>query len=199
MGYIAAILLTFHPFHIEYSQEGRSYSLVVLFVIISFYRLVLFLKQSNFRNAIYLGLFLGLITNAHPIGIVNVISIFFIIILCFFLVKDKKMQLNYFKNTFLCGITTLIVFFPVYQIVSKVSNIQSFWVQKPSFEYVLHVLITLTGSNKVVFYLTMFSVLFILFKTIYDLSNLKNKTYLKNDLIQHCQKILYHPLLVIYY
>ena len=33
MGYIAAILLTINLYHIEYSQEARSYSLFVLFVI----------------------------------------------------------------------------------------------------------------------------------------------------------------------
>ena len=111
MGYIAAILLAIHPFHIEYSQEGRSYSLLILFVIFSFYRLVLFLDQYNLKNALYLGLFLGLITNAHPIGIVNILSVFFIIILCFFFIKGKKEKITYFKNTFICGITTLIVFF----------------------------------------------------------------------------------------
>ena len=78
-GYIAAFLLAIHPFHIEYSQEGRPYTLLVLFVILSFYRLILFLKAVNLKNAIYLGIFTGLITNAQPVGIISVISIFLIV------------------------------------------------------------------------------------------------------------------------
>ncbi len=165
LGYIAALLLALQPFHIEYSQEGRSYSLLVLFVIFSFYRLVLFLKEYSLKNAIYLGIFLGLITNAHPIGIVNVLSVFLVIILYFFFINGKKEKLNYFKNTFLCGITTLIVFFPVYQIASKVSDIQSFWVQKPDFDYVIQVLVNLTGGNKITFYLVAISFVFAIIKT----------------------------------
>lgn len=186
LGYIAAFLLAIQPFHIEYSQEGRSYSLLVLFIIISFYRLVLFLKQSNIKNALVLGVFLGLITNAHPIGIVNVISVFLIIITSFFFIKEKKEKIKYFKNTFLSGLTTLIVFFPVYQIVSKVSDIQSFWVQKPSFQYVIQVLINLSGGNKIVFYLIILSFIFLLVRTSVNFIKNKNtdtKTDFSNALI----------------
>lgn len=182
LGYIAAFLLALQPFHIEYSQEGRSYSLLVLFVIISFYRLVLFLKESNLKNAIFLGIFLGLITNAHPIGIVNVISVFLIIFVCFFFIKDKKEKVKYFKNTFISGITTLGVFFPVYQIVAKVSDIQSFWVQKPSFDYVIQVLTNLSGGI-IVFYLVLLSFVLVLVKTINSFVKIKEKVESKNDFI----------------
>lgn len=182
LGYIASFLLALQPFHIEYSQEGRSYSLLVLFVIISFYRLVLFLKQSNLKNAIFLGIFLGLITNAHPIGIVNVISVFLIIIECFFFIKDKKEKVKYFKNTFISGITTLVVFFPVYQIVAKVSDIQSFWVQKPSFDYVIQVLNNLSGG-KIAFYLVLLSFVLVLIKTINSFIKIKKEVESKNDFI----------------
>ena len=185
MGYIAAILLAIHPFHIEYSQEGRSYSLLILFVIFSFYRLVLFLDQYNLKNALYLGLFSGLITNAHPIGIVNILSVFFIIIICFFFIKGKMEKITYFKNTFICGITTLIVFFPVYQIVSKVSDIQSFWVQKPSFDYVIQVLTNLSGSTTIIFYLTILSLVFIVLHSVYLLTNINKNTFVKKDLINN--------------
>lgn len=173
-GLVVSFLLAIQPFHIEYSQEGRSYSLLVLFVIISFYRLVLYLKKPNFKNAVFLGIFLGLITNAHPIGIVNVISVFLIIMACFFLIKEKSKKINFFKNTFICGITTLIVFLPVYQIVVKVSEIRSFWVQSPSFEYVTQVLVNLSGGNKTLLFLITASFFLIVIKTISDFIKYKN-------------------------
>jgi uncharacterized membrane protein len=186
-GYVAAIFLSLQPFHIEYSQEGRSYSLMILFIILSFYRLILFLKQVNLKNAILLGLFLGLITNAHPIGIVNVISVFLIIIIAFFIVSNKKEKINYVKYTFITGIVTLIVFSPVYQIVSKVSDIQSFWVQKPTFEYVNKVLITLSGGVTTIYYATIVSLIIIVlyfFKSIRDLKKEpQNKQEFLNSLI----------------
>lgn len=161
LGYISAFFLAIHPFHIEHSQDGRSYSLLVLFVILAFFRLVLFVKQTSIKNAIYLGIFLGLITNAHPIGIVNVLSVYLILIIYFFTLVKKEDRNIFIKYTFLSGIFTLIVFLPVYQIVAKVSEIQSFWVQKPSFEYVTQVLTTLSGGGKTVFYSTLVCILFI--------------------------------------
>jgi len=56
-GYIAALLLTVNVFQIEYSQEARSYSLMMLFIVIAYYYLVLFLKNQNYKTAILLGLF----------------------------------------------------------------------------------------------------------------------------------------------
>ncbi len=177
-GYIAAILLTIHPFHIEHSQEGRSYLLLVLFIIIAFYRLILFFKNVNFKNAILLGLFLGLITHAHPIGIVNIISIYVIIAIYFFFIKSKKEKINFFKLSFLSGIVTLIVFYPVYQIVSKLSQIQSFWVQEPSFDYIMHILSTLSGNN-IVFYLIIISLFVLLGDVVYRIA--KNKSNLQEN------------------
>jgi uncharacterized membrane protein len=161
LGYISAFFLAIHPFHIEHSQDGRSYSLLVLFVILAFFRLVLFVKQTSIKNAIYLGIFLGLITNAHPIGIVNVLSVYLILIIYFFTLVKKEDRNIFIKYTLLSGIFTLIVFLPVYQIVAKVSEIQSFWVQKPSFEYVTQVLTTLSGGGKTVFYSILVCILFI--------------------------------------
>lgn len=182
-GYIAAIFLALQPFHIEYSQEGRSYSLMILFIILSFYRLVLFLKNVNLKNAILLGIFLGLITNAHPIGIVNVISVFLIIIIAFFIISDKKEKIEFVKYTFITGVVTLAVFSPVYQIVSKVSDIQSFWVQKPTFDYVNQVLITISGGIISLYYAIILSLVFIFGYCIYCIKNTRKDPQIKQEFL----------------
>ena len=41
-GLIAALLLTINLYHIGYSQEARPYALLILFCVLSFYRLLLF-------------------------------------------------------------------------------------------------------------------------------------------------------------
>ena len=64
-GLIAAILLAVNYFHIWYSQEARPYGLLSLFVILSFYRLVVFIKKPSYKNALFYGLFSGLMINTH--------------------------------------------------------------------------------------------------------------------------------------
>lgn len=185
-GYIAAFLLAIHPFHIEQSQEGRSYAMLIMFVILAFYRLSVFLKHYNLKNAIFLGVACGLITNAQPIGIVSVISVFLIIVINFLISIDKKERINYIKYTVVSGVFTLIVFYPVYQIVEKVSNLSSFWVQKPTYDYVIFVLNQVIGGNNlvlIIFLLAIVSLLIIAIRSIYKNRNLKQNNNLQQFII----------------
>lgn len=178
VAYISAFFLAIHPFHIEYSQEGRSYAMLMTFVIFSFYRLSVFLKEINLKNAVFLGVACGLITNAQPIGIISVISIFFIIILFFLLFVEKKERGKYMKNSFISGVITLIVFYPVYQIVEKVSKLTSFWVQKPTYDYVIFVLTQISGGESLFYYMFVTAILVLTILTI--VSVVKNKNVKAN-------------------
>ena len=62
-GLIAACLLCVNSFGIFYSQEARPYILLLLVSIISFNRLVLFIRNPNYKNAIWYGIATGLIIN----------------------------------------------------------------------------------------------------------------------------------------
>ncbi|WP_396192848.1 glycosyltransferase family 39 protein [Flavobacterium sp.] len=178
-GYIAALLLALHPIHIEYSQEGRSYVMITMFLIFSFYRLSLFLKNVNLKNAIYLGFFTGLITNAQPIAIVCVLSIYLILVLFFLMIKTNAERINFIKYTFISGITTLIVFYPVYQIVEKVSKATSFWVQKPNYDYTVYILEQLAGGSKALLIISLLS--YIILITFYVKSLKEKKPFINNQ------------------
>ncbi len=162
-GYIAAILLTVNLFHIEYSQDARSYTMLALFTIITFYRLILFLKNINLKNAIYLGLFCGLITNCHPIGLLNVGAIYFLLFLAIFFIKSKPERVTFVKFSFISGIVFLIVFYPVYRIVEKVSEYTSFWVPPLSVNELKNVFLHLTGKSEILFFCTLFFFFYFLF------------------------------------
>jgi 4-amino-4-deoxy-L-arabinose transferase-like glycosyltransferase len=123
-GYIAALLLTVNLFHIEFSQEARSYSLVVFFILIATHRLLIYSKDVNYKNPVLLGFFTGLIPNAHPIGLLNVMAIFSFLLFLLVRIKGKDQKRHFFKNSFIVGVVFFIVFSPVYVIVSKVSDIQ---------------------------------------------------------------------------
>lgn len=165
VGYLAAIFLTFNVFHITYSQEARSYSILTFFIIIAFYFLIKFIKKPNIKTAILLGLFSGLITNAQPIGLLNVLSIYLILLIGLFL-QDKNKRKIFFLQSFLAGILTLVVFSPVYQIIAVLSNIKQFWVAAPTFEGIKNVFINISGNSFPLLIITLLFLCFILFNVI---------------------------------
>lgn len=179
VGLLCSIFLTVNVLSIEYSQEARSYSMLALLVIISFYRLILFLKNNSIKNAIILGFVTGLITNAHPIGLINVAAIYFILLLAIVFIKDKRILI--FKNSVFAGIITLLIFSPVYQIVKKVAEIKSFWVEKPSFDNIKMLFINLSGKSEVLLYLILISIISLFIITIISLK--KNKSKIEDNKI----------------
>lgn len=156
-GLIAAMLLAVNYFHIYYSQEARSYAMLLLFTVLAFYRLHIYIRKPTRKNAIYFGLLSGLITHAHPIGLTVIVAQF--LILLFVLIKtrpdDRK---QFFTNTFISGIAMLVVFAPVYRIVSKVSDITSFWVTPPGPESLTQIIREFLGYSELTFFI--FSLLF---------------------------------------
>ena len=129
-GLIAAALVCVNFFHISYSQEVRPYGMLFLFTVLSFYRLVIFIKKPSILNAIIFGLFTGLYLNCHFFGFITLFSQ--CLLLLFFLIKTpKENRNNFFRYCIVFGIVTLIIFSPSFEALLRVSEIKSFWLQKP--------------------------------------------------------------------
>lgn len=161
-GYISALLLTVNFFHIYHSREARAYALLVFFVILASYRLVKFIKNISLKNAILLGITVGLIPNAHPIGLLNILVIYLILLFVIFYEKDLKQRVQIFKLSFLAGIFTILAFLPAYPLISKVSEIKSFWIPEASLETILQAFIELLGGSLFISYIY-FVALFLFF------------------------------------
>jgi len=161
-AYVAAILLTINFFHIYHSQEARAYALLVFFVILASYRLVKFIKTISLKNAILLGITTGLIPNAHPMGLLNILVIYLTLLFVIFYEKDLKQRIQVFKLSFLAGIFTILAFLPAYPLISKVSEIKSFWIPKASLETILQAFIELLGGSLFISYIY-FGALFLFF------------------------------------
>ena len=69
-GLLASALVCINFFHISYSQEIRPYGMLFLFTVLSFYRLVIFIKKPTISNGILFGLFTGLYLNCHFFGLI---------------------------------------------------------------------------------------------------------------------------------
>lgn len=133
VGIIAALLLSVNYFHISYSQEIRPYVLLSLFAILSFYRLILFVKNDSYKNALYYGLFSALMINTHFFGLFVLVSQF-IIILYFLFELQRSERKKFFLSSAVAGITTLILWIPSIKIFLIVAKIKSFWIQPPTTE-----------------------------------------------------------------
>ena len=146
-AYLSAILLTFSYFAIEYSQEARSYSLLIFLIIFSYNRLVIFINNKTYKNAAILGFCVGLIPNAHIFGLLNVATIYLTILSIFVVTKGKHEKIEMFKKLLLAGIISIIVFLPVIQILQGLSKTQTHWIPAASIDGIKYVFTDLLGKS----------------------------------------------------
>ena len=161
-GLIAAALVCVNFFHISYSQEVRPYGMLFLFTVLSFYRLVIFIKKPSVLNGIIFGLFTGLYLNCHFFGFITLFSQ--CLLLLFFLIKTPKENRNkFFGNCIVFGIFTLIVFSPAFEALLRVTEIKSFWLQKPGSEAFTSMFKEFFGNSEmVVFVINLVAVFYII-------------------------------------
>jgi Dolichyl-phosphate-mannose-protein mannosyltransferase/Ca-dependent carbohydrate-binding module xylan-binding len=173
VGLYSAIFLSLNLFLIEYSQEARTYSMLAFFVILSHYFLVCFLQKKSFKNALLLGISLGLITNSHPIGLLNVVSIFLVLLYVLLVTKESKVDL--FKKIVISGIVCMILFIPTIPTIESVLKFKSFWISEPSIPYLFQVFNQLLGSSSF-FTLLFVGIYFVfIFKSIQLISKKENQ------------------------
>jgi len=130
-GQIAALLLSVSIYHISYSQEARPYGMLFLFTVLSFYRLVILIKKPNYRNAIYFGIFSGLMINSHFFGFLTILSQG-IILLLFFLKTPFHNKKTLFKSLFVSAIIIFLLILPTYEPLLQILKIKTFWIPIPN-------------------------------------------------------------------
>ncbi len=150
-GLIASALVCVNFFHISYSQEIRPYGMLFLFTVLSFYRLVIFIKKPTISNGILFGLFTGLYLNCHFFGFITLFSQ--CLLLLFFLIKTPKENRNkFFGFCIVSGIVALIIFSPSFEALLRVTEIKSFWLQKPGPEAFTSMFREFFGNSEMVIF-----------------------------------------------
>ena len=158
-GLIAALLLTLNIYHISYSQEIRPYGLLFLFTVLSFYQLVILIKRASYKNAIYYGICTGLIINAHFFGIITVFAQS-LLILYFLFLKPKEERAAFFKMILIAAGIVLLLFLPAIEPFIRVSEIKSFWMQKPDERVYTNMFREFFGSAEMLMYIIQAIVLY---------------------------------------
>jgi len=130
-GLIAALLVSVNIFHIAYSQEMRPYGMLFLFSILSFYRLLVLLRTPTLKNAVYYGIFTGLIVHAHFFGLITIFAQC-LILLFFVIISVRSNRIKFLKVSAVGGVVALLVCVPVIEAFIRVSGVEAFWLPKPT-------------------------------------------------------------------
>ena len=159
VGFISAILLGVNWFAISFSQEARPYILLMFFVIISIIKLIDFIKNPNYKNAILFGIINGLIINSQMIGLITIFSQYVLLLFVFILLsKDKK------PNFFICGLltsfTTILVAWPTYKMFLKVTEYKSGWLQLPDKNGFSNIFHQFLGDNEILNFIFLIIIIF---------------------------------------
>ncbi len=162
-GLIAAALLAVNYFHIWYSQEGRPYAMFALMAIFSFYRLIIFIKRSTLKNALYYGLFSALMIDTHFFGLFVLVSQA-IIILFFLFELPKEARMDFFKLSLIAGVTTIVLWLPSLKVFFDVMEIKSFWIQPPSLEVYSQLFKEFFGNSEAVLIMAFLMAIFYFLK-----------------------------------
>lgn len=154
-GYIAAIFLAINQTHIFYSQEIRPYILLCLFTCVSFLFLIKFSKKQTTKQAVYYGLFAGLMISTHFFGLFVLVSQ--LVLMAIFLISSEDIK-RFVKLSSISGGVILLMFIPSVPVLLKVSKLSSFWIQPASPRFFLETVNGFFGNSEfllfIVFILT---------------------------------------------
>lgn len=68
-GLFSALVISLNYFHIQYSQEARGYTLLFLFVVLSFLHFIKFLKGKKLKNVFWYSICIILAIHFHPFAL----------------------------------------------------------------------------------------------------------------------------------
>jgi hypothetical protein len=134
-GLFAAALTAVNPFHIYYSQEARSYSLIFLLSILSFLFLVKTVKKPTYKNSLFYAFTCSVLLYSHYFGLFLVASQVAYVMIEFFFRKDK---LNFLKKTGLSFGLIFVLYIPWLPVFFRLTKVETFWVEKPAPDFFVH-------------------------------------------------------------
>lgn len=143
-GVVAAALLAVNAFHVRYAQEARSYSLLVLLVVLSSYCLVCALASANGtterRNywtaytacgavALYVHFFALLVLLAHGLSLL-------------FLPEQGSTKKEFLRAVSLIGVLAL----PIWLFIARLRMSPIGWIHRPGAHDICEFLLNLSGN-----------------------------------------------------
>lgn len=145
LGLIAAAITCLNYFNIYYAQEARGYIFLWFFTILSFTYFLRFAKYLKRADSIWYVLSTVLLLYSHYFSLLIIFCQLILFIILWAAEKDNK--LKFFKSFFIVELIILIVYVPWLPYLKEMSNIESFWIQKPSQDFYYYYLLEYIGSS----------------------------------------------------
>jgi mannosyltransferase len=168
IGLICSLLLSFSVFHIEYSQEARTYSLSVLLTLSSMYFYIKALKTMNYIILTGYLVVSVLLIYSHIYGLFIIIAqnVYFIVS---YLLSNRSDKPNR-KRWLLVQSILLILFLPWLSIfANQVAAVQTqFWIKRPSISTLKNSFLRYSSGSR--YLLLIFTVLSLFSLIPYDLT-----------------------------
>lgn len=160
VGIYASFLLAVNYFHLFYSQEARMYSLLFLTTTFSFYYLARFIKLPTLKSALIYGIFSTLMIYCHFFALFTLISQY--LILLFFVINPHKTtRKKFFFYSAIAGITSLILYLPVWGIFQKAAERTTIWITMPTLDVYTEIFKEFFGQAElVIFFVIILVVIF---------------------------------------
>lgn len=130
VGNAAAFIFTLNYFQIYYSQEGRPYTFLTLFTILSFYRLVVYLQQPSVKNALYYAFFTLLMLYGQYVALF-MLAAQVLVLLVFLLFFEREQKVKFFLNMIPAIFIMVIGYLPALPQLLKNAAITSSWIPFP--------------------------------------------------------------------
>lgn len=145
VGLFAAMLASINYYQIYYSQDVRFYGLAFLTSALSFLFFVRVFKQPNIINAVLYAITTSALLYTHYYGIIIFVTQFIL----FIALATQRRESKFIAYGLASGVVAALSFIPWLPTVLRDSNIQSFWIQKPSFFFVARYFFDYVGKDYV--------------------------------------------------
>lgn len=159
-GILSALLMAFSVFHIQSSQEARTYSLSVLLTLLSMYFFIKLLNKKSRRTFIKYGLSSTLLIYSHVYGLFIIIAqnIYFFIM---FLLSKESRKVDV-REWFSIQSLLVLLFSPwILIFIRQVAHIQKdFWIETPQISTIISSFKTYSSGSESLLFLFLAVLLF---------------------------------------
>lgn len=191
VGLFTSLFVAVSNYHIYISQDARAYSLYFLFVCLSFYALLVYIKNTSWKNLFIYSLTTSFLVNFNFFAPINVVSQGFILLFLLALLPKNK-RLDFIKKGTVAVFIIFGAFSVNYQKLKVLLNYKKFWTPAPQDDSIAKIFKNFFGNSEIVV------VLIIFFVAYYLLLLFKNKEPKKRTYDEVVKNKLFFGFLVLF-
>ncbi|MGB1284033.1 MAG: glycosyltransferase family 39 protein, partial [Polaribacter sp.] len=150
LGLTSAALTASNYFLIIYSQEGRSYSLLVLLTSVSFLFLIKYYKNRKLKDLLFYTITVTALCYTHYYAFFTCFAQVVLVILLTF-PKTNKERISFLKPWILSWLSVFILYTPWLSYFLKIASLEEFWIHSLSPTFFINYFIFYFGDFTLVY------------------------------------------------